>query len=127
MTVQEQRPTAPERDRTDRWSDLVHEDRVHRTLYTEADVFAEEMVKVFGGESWAYLAHESQLPGPNAFVSVRLGLRPVLVTRDRHGALHAIFNRCAHRAATVCRTTASVAAGAVRRRRSICSASPRRT
>lgn len=109
MTVQEQRPAAPESDRTDRWSDLVHEDRVHRILYTESDVFAEEMVKVFGGESWVFLAHESQLPGPNAFVSVRMGLRPVLVTRDRHGALHAIFNRCAHRAATVCREESGTA------------------
>ncbi|TQK71880.1 ring hydroxylating enzyme alpha subunit [Nocardioides sp. SLBN-35] len=110
MTVQEQRPTAaPERGRTDRWGDLVHEDRVHRTLYTEPEVFTEEMVKVFGGESWVYLAHESQLPEPNAFVSVRMGLRPVLVTRDRRGALHAVFNRCAHRAATVCREESGTA------------------
>jgi phenylpropionate dioxygenase-like ring-hydroxylating dioxygenase large terminal subunit len=110
MTVQEQRPTAPpERDRPDRWGDLVHEDRVHRTLYTEPQVFTEEMVKVFGGESWVYLTHESQLPEPNAFVSVRMGLRPVLVTRDRRGALHAVFNRCAHRAATVCREESGTA------------------
>lgn len=110
MTVQEQRTTAtPGSELPDRWDDLVHADRVHRTLYTEPEVFAEEMVKVFGGESWVYLAHESQLPEPNAFVSVRMGLRPVLVTRDRNGALHAVFNRCAHRAATVCREESGTA------------------
>jgi phenylpropionate dioxygenase-like ring-hydroxylating dioxygenase large terminal subunit len=110
MTVQEQRTTAaPGKDLPDRWDDLVRADRVHRTLYTQPEVFAEEMVKVFGGESWVYLAHESQLPGPNAFVSVRMGLRPVLVTRDRNGALHAVFNRCAHRAATVCREESGTA------------------
>ncbi|MGW0037586.1 aromatic ring-hydroxylating oxygenase subunit alpha [Gordonia sp. NPDC003376] len=87
----------------DHWSDLVQEDRIHRTLYTEQSVFDEEMVKVFGGESWVYLAHESQLPEPYSFRSVRMGLRPVIVTRDRAGDLHAVFNRCAHRAATVCR------------------------
>ncbi|SNX97147.1 Ring hydroxylating alpha subunit (catalytic domain) [Geodermatophilus sabuli] len=108
MTIQEQRPAAMAA-RIDRWTDLVRPDRVHRTLYTETQVFAEEMVKVFGGESWVYLAHESQLPQPNAFVSVRMGLRPVLVTRDRHGGLHAIFNRCAHRAATVCREESGTA------------------
>ncbi|MFJ9392985.1 Rieske 2Fe-2S domain-containing protein [Nocardioides sp. NPDC101246] len=82
---------------------------MHRILYTEADVFAEEMVKVFGGESWVFLAHESQLPEPNSFVSVRMGLRPVLVTRDRRGVLHGVFNRCAHRAATVCREESGTA------------------
>src|SRR3954447_23676986 len=104
MTVREQvQPTAPAGTADDRWTGLVGEDRVHRFLYTETDVFAEEMVKVFGGQSWVYLAHESQLPEPNSFLSVRMGLRPVLVTRDKSGALHAIFNRCAHRAATICR------------------------
>ncbi|SDU73301.1 aromatic ring-hydroxylating oxygenase subunit alpha [Gordonia westfalica] len=93
----------------DRWSRLIQHDRVHRTLYTEPSVFDEEMIKVFGGESWVYLAHESQLPEPNAFVSVRMGLRPVIVTRDRRGGLHAIFNRCAHRAATICREESGTA------------------
>ncbi|MGV9672065.1 aromatic ring-hydroxylating oxygenase subunit alpha [Gordonia sp. NPDC003504] len=96
-------------DLHDTWGDLIETDRVHRTLYTEPAVFDEEMVKVFGGESWVYLAHESQLPEQNSFLSVRMGLRPVIVTRDRQGELHAIFNRCAHRAATICREEAGTA------------------
>ncbi len=88
---------------------LVRDDRVHRTLYTDPEIFAEEMVKVFGGRSWAYLAHESQLPEPNSFRSVRMGLRPLIVTRDRRGVLHAMFNRCSHRAATLCREESGVA------------------
>lgn len=98
----------PVPSRTD-YAALVREDRVHRTLYTDPAVFAEEMVKVFGGRSWVYLAHESQLPEPNSFLSVRMGLRPVIVTRDRKGSLHAVFNRCSHRAATVCREESGVA------------------
>ncbi|UTT51088.1 MULTISPECIES: aromatic ring-hydroxylating dioxygenase subunit alpha [Rhodococcus] len=93
----------------DRWSDLIQIDRIHRTLYTDAAVFDEEMVKVFGGRSWVYLAHESQVPEPNSFLSVRMGLRPVIVTRDRAGELHAVFNRCAHRAATICREESGTA------------------
>ncbi|ABL80349.1 MULTISPECIES: aromatic ring-hydroxylating dioxygenase subunit alpha [unclassified Nocardioides] len=92
-----------------RWSDRVLEDRVHRTLYTDPGVFAEEMVRVFGGESWVYLGHESQVPEPNSYLSVRMGLRPLIVTRDREGALHGIFNRCAHRGATICRDESGVA------------------
>ncbi len=39
-----------------------------------------------------------------------MGLRPVIVTRDRDGgALHALFNRCTHRAATVCREESGIA------------------
>ncbi|TFB75419.1 aromatic ring-hydroxylating dioxygenase subunit alpha [Cryobacterium glaciale] len=90
------------------WAALVQEDRVHRSLYTEDRVFAEEMVKVFG-QTWVYLAHESQLPEPNSFVTGKLGLRPIIITRDRKGTLHAVFNRCAHRAATVCREETGVA------------------
>jgi phenylpropionate dioxygenase-like ring-hydroxylating dioxygenase large terminal subunit len=88
---------------------LVRADRVHRTLYTDPEIFAEEMVKVFGGRSWVYMTHESQLPEPHSFRSIRMGLRPVIVTRDRDGAVHAVFNRCAHRGATVCREESGIA------------------
>ncbi|MEH1017713.1 aromatic ring-hydroxylating dioxygenase subunit alpha [Micromonospora sp. CPCC 206060] len=72
-------------------------------------IFEEEMVKVFGGRSWVYLAHESQLPEPNSYLSLRMGRRPLLLTRDKHGAIHGIFNRCAHRGATICRDDSGVA------------------
>ena len=60
------------------------------------------MNKVFGG-TWTFLAHESEVPKPNDFVRKKLGLRPIIVTRDRSGAFHALLNRCTHRGATVCR------------------------
>src|SRR5579885_569531 len=84
------------------WDALVREDRVHRSLYTDPAIFELEMVKVFGG-AWTFLAHESEIAEPNSFVTRRLGLRPLIVTRDRDGRLHALLNRCSHRAATVCR------------------------
>jgi phenylpropionate dioxygenase-like ring-hydroxylating dioxygenase large terminal subunit len=82
--------------------ELVHDDRVHRSLYTDRALFAQEMERVFGG-TWVFLAHESEIPEPNDFVRKRLGLRPVIVTRDKHGDVHALLNRCTHRGATVCR------------------------
>ena len=81
---------------------LVREDRVHRMLYTDPAIFAQEMQSVYGG-TWTYLAHESELPKPNDFVRKKLGLRPVIVTRDRDNTFHALLNRCTHRGATVCR------------------------
>lgn len=91
-----------------RWDALVREDRVHRSVYVDGDVFEREMSVVFG-QTWVYLAHESQLPEPNSFLTSRLGRRPVIVTRDRGGALHVLLNRCTHRAATVCREEAGTA------------------
>ena len=81
---------------------LIQTDRVHRTLYTDHAIFSEEMNKVFGG-TWTFLAHESEVPKPNDFVRKKLGLRPIIVTRDRSGGFHALLNRCTHRGATVCR------------------------
>jgi phenylpropionate dioxygenase-like ring-hydroxylating dioxygenase large terminal subunit len=76
--------------------DLVEDHRVHRRIYVDPEIFAEEMVRVFGG-TWTYLVHESQLRRPGDYVSTQLGLRPVLVTRDQDGRVHGLLNRCRHR------------------------------
>ena len=80
---------------------LVEAHRVHRSIYVDPEIFAAEMDKIFGG-IWVYIAHESQLANPNDFITVRLGHRPVILTRDSDGELHGLLNRCAHRASTVC-------------------------
>jgi phenylpropionate dioxygenase-like ring-hydroxylating dioxygenase large terminal subunit len=87
---------------SNRWDELVREDRFHRSLYTDPAIFEEEMAKIFGC-TWVYLAHESEIPAPGDFKTGRVGLRPVIVTRDGRGRLHALLNRCRHRGATVCR------------------------
>jgi phenylpropionate dioxygenase-like ring-hydroxylating dioxygenase large terminal subunit len=81
---------------------LVHEDRVHRSIYTDAAIFEREMTHVFGAV-WVYLAHESQIPKPDDFITARLGLRPLIVVRDSKGKIRALYNRCTHRGARVCR------------------------
>ena len=81
---------------------LIHEDRVHRLIYTDEGIFRDEMRKIFGAV-WVYLAHESQLPARDNFVTAKLGLRPIIVVRDSGGTIRALYNRCTHRGATVCR------------------------
>ena len=81
---------------------LIFEDRVHQRLYTDETIFRQEMNKIFGGV-WVYLAHESQIPENDHFVTSRLGLRPIIVVRDTSGHIRALYNRCTHRGATVCR------------------------
>ncbi|MBK17883.1 MAG: (2Fe-2S)-binding protein [Rhodospirillaceae bacterium] len=86
------------------FNDLIFEDRVHQSIYTDEAIFREEMRKIFGGV-WVYLAHESQIPEKNDYVASKLGLRPIIVVRDLTGRIRALYNRCTHRGATVCRHT----------------------
>lgn len=81
---------------------LVQEDRVHRLLYTDPAIFDEEMANIFGGV-WVYLAHESQIPRNDDYVTTSLGPRPIIILRDSDGRIRALFNRCTHRGTTVCR------------------------
>ncbi|SDI25983.1 Ring hydroxylating alpha subunit (catalytic domain) [Alteribacillus persepolensis] len=84
------------------WDYLIQDYRVHRSVYTDSDIFALEMKKIYG-DTWVYLAHESEIPNVNDYKTTYLGLRPVIVTRDNDGAIRALFNRCTHRGATICR------------------------
>jgi phenylpropionate dioxygenase-like ring-hydroxylating dioxygenase large terminal subunit len=92
------RNTAPLYD----WDELVQEDRVHRLIYADPAVFEAEMRHIFGG-TWVYLAHESQIPNNNDFITGKLGLRPLIVVRDGAGTIRALYNRCTHRGTTLCR------------------------
>src|SRR4051812_9972067 len=84
------------------FSQLVFEDRVHRSIYTDPAIFEMEMTRIFGAV-WVYLAHESQIPNNDDYVTARLGLRPLIVVRDSEGKLRALYNRCTHRGARICR------------------------
>jgi phenylpropionate dioxygenase-like ring-hydroxylating dioxygenase large terminal subunit len=84
------------------WDDLIQEDRVHRLIYTDPAIFTAEMTNVFGAV-WVYLAHDSQIPRNDDFITARLGLRPIILLRDSHGKIRALFNRCTHRGTTLCR------------------------
>ena len=77
--------------------------RVHRDVYTDPDLFEMELKNIFEG-TWVYLCHESQVRNPFDFYCTKIGRRSVIVSRDGHGELHAFFNTCRHRGATLCQT-----------------------
>ncbi|MEC9345430.1 MAG: Rieske 2Fe-2S domain-containing protein [Pseudomonadota bacterium] len=80
---------------------MVRPDRVHRKLYVDPDIFDLEMDRIYG-RSWVFVCHESQVAKPNDFITTRIGRQPLLVTRDRGGELHVLFNRCGHRGVKLC-------------------------
>jgi phenylpropionate dioxygenase-like ring-hydroxylating dioxygenase large terminal subunit len=80
---------------------LVKEDRVHLSTYTNPAIFADEMDKIFH-RGWVYVGHQGEVPNPGDFRLKRIGLQPVIMVRDQHGAVQLLLNRCRHRGATVC-------------------------
>ena len=66
------------------YDELVQRDRVHQLIYTDPAIFTAEMTHVFGAV-WVYLAHESQIPKNDDFITAKLGLRPIIVLRDTKG------------------------------------------
>ncbi len=77
--------------------------RVPYRVFFDPLVYELEQEKLFRGPTWNYVALEAELPTPGDFKATFVGDTPVVVTRDKAGALHAFVNRCAHRGALVCR------------------------
>ena len=82
-------------------ADLVQNDRVHASLYTDPALFEAEMDKVFAN-TWVWVAHASEIPEAGSYKTTYVGRQPVVVVRDRKQQVHVLLNRCRHRAATVC-------------------------
>jgi len=80
---------------------LVKEDAVHRRLFTDPSIYAEEMRRVFG-RTWVFIGHESEIPNPGDFKTGEIAGQPIIMARHSDGEIHVLFNRCMHRGAMVC-------------------------
>jgi anthranilate 1,2-dioxygenase large subunit len=76
--------------------------RVPFRLFSDPAIYAEEQKRVFRGPIWNFLCLEIEVPNPGDWHLATVGEVPVVVTRDEHGAIHAMVNRCAHKGALVC-------------------------
>src|SRR5690606_37952961 len=76
--------------------------RCDRSIFTDADLFELEMEHIFEG-NWIYLAHESQIPEKNDFLTTTMGRQPIFIARNKDGELNAFLNACSHRGAQLCR------------------------
>ena len=86
---------------SEEFSRLVEPGRVHRRVYTDPAVFAEERRRIFR-RVWLWLGHESQVRVPGDFFTASLAGDRVIVARHSDGRVHAFHNRCSHRGAEVC-------------------------
>lgn len=79
-------------------SGLVHDDKVHKRIYTDPAIFDLEMERIWG-KSWIYVGHESQVAEAGQYYSTTIGSQPVILTRHKNGEIYVLFNRCAHKGA----------------------------
>ncbi len=84
------------RNRPDLVAALVRDDRVHRDLYLSDELFALEQERLFA-RTWVFLGHASQVPAAGDFVTQEIAGRPLLMVRQPDGAVHVMYNRCAHK------------------------------
>ncbi len=72
-------------------------------IYTDQDIFDQEMERIFCGSSWAYVGLSAELPDPGSFITTNIGDRSVVICRNGDGELRGFVNRCAHRGVKFCR------------------------
>ena len=81
---------------------LIEPQRVSRDVYTDKQIFALEMKRIWG-QAWIYVGHESQIRSAGDYITTHIALTPVIMVRDANGEdIHVLINRCGHRGATVC-------------------------
>ena len=80
---------------------LIRKDAVHRSIYTDPEIFDLEMERIFD-RTWIYLAHLSEIKEAGDYRTTVIGRHPVIVSHLGDGKVHVMINRCRHRGATIC-------------------------
>jgi phenylpropionate dioxygenase-like ring-hydroxylating dioxygenase large terminal subunit len=70
-------------------------------FYTDPDIYALDLAAIFERE-WIFVCASCEIPKPGSFVTVTIGRSPIIVLRDRVGAIRAFFNTCRHRGSRLC-------------------------
>jgi 2-chlorobenzoate 1,2-dioxygenase len=77
---------------------LIQPDRVHKRVYTDPEIFAMEMQRIYG-QAWIYAGHESQVKNIGDYHTTRIGDQEVIMLRDLDGKVKVVYNRCPHKGA----------------------------
>ncbi len=85
---------------TDQLAAMIRTEGVHRSVYTDPEIFELEMERIWG-RAWIYVAHESQIPQQGSYFTTTLARQPVLLVRHDEDTFNLFFNRCAHKGSKV--------------------------
>ncbi len=72
-------------------------------IYTDAEVYREELERFFYRGHWCYVGLECEVPEVGDFKRTAIGERSVILVRGKDGGLNVVENRCAHRGVAFCR------------------------
>lgn len=75
---------------------------VSRRAWFDPEVHRLELERLFS-KAWLFVGHESEIPEPGDYVTRRLGVEPVIMTRDKEGEIRIVGNTCRHRGIRLCR------------------------
>ncbi len=92
---------------------LVQPDRVHRDVYLDPELFELEMRRLWP-RAWIYVGHDSQVPKAGDYLTVEIAQQPLVMVRGTDGAVHVLFNRCAHKGSRVVSATSGNCRGQFR-------------
>jgi benzoate/toluate 1,2-dioxygenase subunit alpha len=59
---------------------LVEDDRVHRDVYTDPEIFQLEMERLWS-RTWIYAGHASQVPQAGDYITLDIAAMPLIVVR----------------------------------------------
>ena len=76
--------------------------RIPAQAYTDPEIYARELERIFYGPHWSYVGLEAEVPEAGCFKRTAIGERSVIMVRDRKGGINVVENRCAHRAVRFC-------------------------
>jgi phenylpropionate dioxygenase-like ring-hydroxylating dioxygenase large terminal subunit len=92
--------------------ELVEPDRVHRAVYLSAEIFQQELLRIFE-RIWIYCGHESQIPSPGDFHTFDIGRQPMIMVRRPDRGISVLHNRCPHRGVQLCASHSGNLRGAI--------------
>ena len=76
--------------------------RVPFWVYSDPEIYRQELDRIWYGPHWLYCALEAEIPAVGDFKTTTLGERPVIVMRSAEDEISVLENRCAHRGVKLC-------------------------
>ena len=84
-----------------RLRDRNPETALERDFYCSPEDYQVDLEMIWYRD-WLFVGHDCEVSNPGNYLTVQVGEYPILVVRDREGALHAFHNTCRHRGSRIC-------------------------